>query len=220
MNKGIIDSKVSELRDVINYSITIRDYVMSKNWEKICSCMDTLGDTDLAINTYFGISDNLIKDISNKHFKDDNYCFEYGIKYLLLYGVLQSMFIQQDAFLDIYYEIITSEEKFSKFKKNFFDKYPILKEIRDIRNKAIGHPTNKEDPITGDKYFNFINRGFMIQGYFELSSYKGSERVGTMRIRLEDYWKKQQEIISAGIEEIITFLKNNEKEIVNNSNER
>ena len=60
----------------------------------------------------------------------------------------------------------------------------------------------------------------MRQGYFELSSYKGSERVGTMRIRLEDYWKKQQEIISAGIEEIITFLKNNEKEIVNNSNER
>jgi len=132
MNKGIIDSKVSELRDVINYSITIRDYVMSKNWEKICSCMDTLGDTDLAINTYFDISDNLIKDLSN-HFKDDNYSFEYGIKYLLLYGVLQSMFIQQDAFLDIYYEIITPEEKFSKFKKNFFDKYPILKEIRDIR---------------------------------------------------------------------------------------
>jgi len=157
----------------------------------------------------------LIKDISNKHFKDDNYCFEYGIKYLLLYGVLQSMFIQQDAFLDIYYEIITPEEKFNNFKKNFFDKYPILKKIRDIRNKAIGHPTN-----TGDKYSNFIIRVFMRQGYFELSSYKGSERVGTMRIRLEDYWKKQQEIISAGIEEIITFLKNNEKEIVNNSNER
>jgi len=52
MNKEIIDNKVRELRDVINHSITIGDYVMSKNWEKICSCMDTLGDTDLAINTY------------------------------------------------------------------------------------------------------------------------------------------------------------------------
>ncbi|EEP61084.1 hypothetical protein [Sulfurihydrogenibium yellowstonense] len=146
MSKGIIGNKVSELRGVINeYSIAIRDYVMSKNWEKIRSCMDTLGDTDLAINTYFDISDNLIKDLSNKHFKDDNYGFEYGIKYLLLYGVLQSMFIQQDAFLGIYYEIITPEEEFSEFKKNFFDKYPILKKIRDIRNKAIGHPTNKKD---------------------------------------------------------------------------
>jgi hypothetical protein len=81
--------------------------------------MDTLGDTDLATNTYFNISDNLIKDLSNKHFKDDNYGFENGIKYLLLYGVLQSMIIQQDAFLDIYYEIITPEEKFNNFKKIF-----------------------------------------------------------------------------------------------------
>jgi hypothetical protein len=220
MSEGIIGNKVSELRDVINYSITIRDYVISKNWEKICSCMDTLGDTDLATNTYFNISDNLIKDLSNKHFKDDNYSFEYGIKYLLLYGVLQSMFIQQDAFLDIYYEIITPEEKFNNFKKNFFDKYPILKKIRDIRNKAIGHPTNKEDPITGDKFFNFINRGFLVQGYFVLLSYKNSEKPETISIRLEDYWKEQQEIISTHIEEIITFLKNKEKEIVNNSNER
>jgi hypothetical protein len=220
MSKEIIGSKVSELRDVINYSITIRDYVMSKNWEKICSCMDTLGDTDLAINTYFDISDNLIKDISNKHFKDDNYSFEYGIKYLLLYGVLQSMFIQQDAFLGIYYEIITPKEKFREFKKNFFDKYPILKKIRDIRNRAIGHPTNKKDSNTKNENFNFITRWSMAQGYFELSTYNSSKRVKTERIKLKDLWKEQQKIISAHIEEIITFLKNKEKEIVNNSNVR
>jgi hypothetical protein len=60
----------------------------------------------------------------------------------------------------------------------------------------------------------------LVQGYFVLLSYKDSKRPETICIRLEDYWKEQQEIISAHIEEIITFLKNKEKEIVNNSNER
>jgi hypothetical protein len=65
----------------------------------------------------------------------------------------------------------------------------------------------------------------LVQGYFVLLSYKNSEKpetisIRTISIRLEDYWKEQQKIISTHIEEIITFLKNKEKEIVNNSNER
>jgi hypothetical protein len=42
MSKGIIGNKVSELRDVINYSITIKDYAMSKNWGEKYACVWTL----------------------------------------------------------------------------------------------------------------------------------------------------------------------------------
>jgi hypothetical protein len=53
----------------------------STAWNMLCSCLDVIGDTELAIQAY--------KDFKN--LKKD------GFKYLTVYGILQTLFLQQDA---------------------------------------------------------------------------------------------------------------------------
>ena len=84
-------------------------------WLMFCSCMDTIQDTEVALESY------LIEDIDNS---------QMGKNYLNTYGALQAIFVQQDAVenqheaLDILYVEDSS-----------------LKQIREIRNDAAGHPT-------------------------------------------------------------------------------
>ena len=51
------------------------------NWNQICSSLDTLGDTGLALQSYF----------------KSEYPDETGLSYIYTYGLLQALFIQQDA---------------------------------------------------------------------------------------------------------------------------
>lgn len=112
------------------------------NWSQICSSLDTLGDTGTAILSYFS----------------SEYPTETGLSYIYTYGLLQALFIQQDAMnhlseaFDVSYEL--SEE---------------LKSIRAIRNASIGHPTkNRVKKVT---YFNHISRISMSKGGFNLARF-------------------------------------------------
>jgi hypothetical protein len=65
--------------------------------------------------------------------------------YLKIYGLLQALFVQQDAFKHLYE---------SSFSSNFdFKNYPELINIRNIRNKTIGHPSN-----SGGEYCTIIQK--------------------------------------------------------------
>ncbi|MDP2923506.1 MAG: hypothetical protein Q8O30_07320 [Candidatus Omnitrophota bacterium] len=89
-------------------------------WNLACVSMDALEDTLLALNYY------------EKH-KGSN-CD--GARYLRLYGVLQSIFIQQDAIKFLCKILIGCFEE-GKYKLSSW------KEIRDLRNLTVGHPLNK-----------------------------------------------------------------------------
>jgi len=52
------------------------------DWNKLCSSLDVVGDTELAIDAYMGSINESATD---------------GQKYLILYGILQVLFVQQDA---------------------------------------------------------------------------------------------------------------------------
>ncbi|PKP61439.1 hypothetical protein CVT91_03255 [Candidatus Atribacteria bacterium HGW-Atribacteria-1] len=52
-----------------------------KFWNQLCSSLDVIEDSDLAIDAYL-----------NREFSKDD-----GEKYLRLYGLLQALFLQQDA---------------------------------------------------------------------------------------------------------------------------
>ncbi len=109
------------------------------NWSQICSSLDTLGDTGLALQSYFKAE----------------FPSEAGLSYIYTYGLLQALFIQQDAMnhlseaFDVPYEL--SDE---------------LKSIRAVRNASIGHPTKNR--VKKTTYFNHISRISMSKGGFNL----------------------------------------------------
>ncbi|PYF84561.1 hypothetical protein DFP75_101599 [Marinomonas alcarazii] len=112
------------------------------NWNQICSSLDTLGDTGLALKSYF----------------KSEYPAETGLSYIYTYGLLQALFIQQDAMnhlseaFGVPYEL--SEE---------------LKDIRAVRNASIGHPTKNR--VKKTTYFNHISRISMGKGGFTLARF-------------------------------------------------
>ena len=71
------------LRDVVNRP-PVQDRLMkdSRHWSQLCSSMDVIGDTEMAVTAYLG---------SRAHDEDR------GQLYLRAYGLLQVLFVQQDA---------------------------------------------------------------------------------------------------------------------------
>lgn len=76
-----------------------------------------------------------------------------GSSYLLAYGFLQALFLQQDAVEHLHDAIQLPWES-----------DPLLKEIREIRNDSIGHPKNRQ----GGKSFSLISRPSISKSGFEL----------------------------------------------------
>jgi len=136
--------KVLSIRDHLNHPWK-RELVFSDRvkWDKVCSCMDVLEDTQLAIDSFFKLPD----------FSSDN-----G-GYLYLYGLLQAFFLQQDAANNL------SQGFFGKVI-NWKKDYPDLFLVRDLRNDATGHPTSRKDGS-----FHYIARYSVNKQSFKLSSY-------------------------------------------------
>ncbi len=112
-----------------------------KKWNQLCSSLDIIGDTTLAIKSYY-----------NCVWPSDS-----GMQYLLIYGLLQSIFIQQDALKHI---AETLDIKLELTKE--------LKDIRELRNDAIGHPTKRN---SGERQTShFISRISIQKDRFTLIS--------------------------------------------------
>ena len=97
----------------------------------VTSAIWVLGDTDLAISSYL-----------RTPFPTDD-----GNRYLVIYGLLQAMFLQQDEVKHICEALDVKTEENSR-----------LREIRNIRNISVGHPTHLERKP--DNYFGFLSRIF------------------------------------------------------------
>ncbi len=120
-----------------------------QQWNRVCSALDVLGDTELAIDAYLGTPENA----------------EPGALYLGVYGILQVLVAQQDALSTLATELGVP-----------FKLPTELAEIRQVRIGSIGHPT---DIRSGkDRHVAFISRATLSWGGFELwvASDSGDER--------------------------------------------
>jgi len=110
-------------------------------WNALCVAMDTLGDTCLALKYYqdFGIGN------------------EEGEKYLKLYGLLQAVFLQQDAIRQLYETFLKTELR--PHAGSFWMR------IRELRNLTVGHPIEKGKT---DTKRCFISRVTIHSGGFQL----------------------------------------------------
>jgi len=128
----LIKKSCSEIRALINHSCITGKLIEKKIiWKKICTSLDVIEDSQLAIQFYFQLPKFSAHDGG----------------YIFIYGVLQAAFIQQDAVDHLWRVLIKSE---IDIKNN----YPNLQRIRDLRNDAIGHPTSRGN----DDSFHGISR--------------------------------------------------------------
>lgn len=176
-----------------NLETKIRDYINSPrlqsnllkdktSWNKLCSSLDVLGDTELAIDEY------LIK-------KEPT---GIGEKYLFLYGILQILFVQQDATRNL------AEALSIKY-----DSDTLLDEIREIRNNSVGHPT-KRGRGKGDS-FNFIVRmSISSKGFTLMTTYPKKKKDISKHVNVVDLINTQRIKIKEILTQVITILEENE----------
>jgi hypothetical protein len=130
----------NDVRDFINTGRHQVELLASRStWNQICSSLDVIGDTALSIQDY----------VTSPYPSSD------GLKYIYTYGILQSLFLQQDAvrhFSEAFNLPHSPSEKLAK--------------IRDIRNSAIGHPTKQGS--SENRHYNYISRITMAKTGFTL----------------------------------------------------
>ena len=108
-------------------------------WNQICSSLDVLGDTVLSIRDYIW----------------SPYPASHGLKYIFTYGILQSLFLQQDAVRHLSEAFDVPHASSDKLMK-----------VREIRNSAIGHPTKQQ--IRKSTHYNYISRISLAKAGFTL----------------------------------------------------
>ena len=177
----MIEKKVRKIRNYIN--IPQKQFALLKDrakWNQLCASMDVIEDTQMAINSYFAL--------------DDFGAFSGG--YLYLYGLLQAFYLQQDAISDLHVSLLGG--KSGDFKKLF---PPELALVRELRNAAVGHPTN-----TG-KSFHFISRPTIRKDHFQLiSSFKDGSPVTFQEVNVLALREQQEKSTGKILDKVIREL--------------
>ena len=139
-----LHDRILGIRDYINIPPHFDTLTQDQNnWSILCSSLDAIEDTELAINAY----------------REMEFPSEDGGKYLFVYGLLQGCFVQQDALKNLGGALGCTGGDLRV-------EYPELKEIRETRNDAVGHPTLRNSGTS-----HVISRVTMDKGGFQYVSY-------------------------------------------------
>lgn len=155
-----IHDAVGSIRDWVNEP-RLRQKLMAQTVDRnqIASSLDALGDTEMALGAYLS------------QYPVTNWS-QVGLQYLLLYGVLQALYVEQFAALHLAEALGTT----IPFKD------PRLLRARVIRNTAVGHPTRSEKPKGKPISTHQISRMTLAQGGFQMlsSDEHGDDRFETI----------------------------------------
>ncbi len=180
----------AQVRDCINrprvhHALCSKDL---KGFFVVCSALDAIGDTMLAIEAYRSLEE----------------AASYGEQYLRLYGLLQAFFIQQDAAQHI---LETLELTCVGLKDD-------LLYVREIRNSAIGHPTRREArpkrniPQTS----HAIARNSMWQNGFMLMSNAENGKTEITGVPIAELIEKQERGVAEILRAALDHLQTREEE--------
>lgn len=176
----------SEIRDYINSSRRqLKIMENMANWNKLCSALDLIGDTALAIEAYPSLCST-----SND-----------GASYLIVYGILQTLLLQQDAAKHIADALGLKNIKPPKQ----------LDEIRVIRNGAAGHPTSQKE--NGAYKSCFISRFSLSPISFQMVTYlSDSSEPRSTTVSIPALLEIQKTYIAELLQQVADELKNQEME--------
>lgn len=183
-NVGTIEILNRRLRDIINEPRRQSLLMKSPNgWEQAPSSMDVLEDTQYAIASFRKLE-----------WPPDD-----GSRYLLTYGLLQALFLQQDAAIHLS-EACGYKQQFSQS----------LKTIRDVRHSAIGHPTKRDRPAPTS--FNHIIRMSLAKEGFSLITWTGPKQFSSRNVHLASILSDQENGIADLLTKLIDYLSREQAE--------
>lgn len=190
----------NQIRDFINESTIKKTDVLSRKqdgyWTQLFVALDTIDDTGLAM-------ENLGQDSKKSFLKNP---------YLLTYGFLQAMVVQQDAVNYLKISLFGSSHKIKWSDKM----YAGLKEIRSIRNETIGHPVKTEKRIGKSKYSDdevsscTIDRSSLSNTGFRYLLWKHS-RTEKKSIQFSEIMRQQEKYLGAELKFVMKKLESEEK---------
>jgi hypothetical protein len=179
--ESLID-QINELEEVVRKHINTHRYQVdflkdSSNWNQICSSLDVIGDTLYAIRSYH-ISE----------FPKDS-----GLQYIYTYGLLQSIFLQQDGLRHL-----------SEAFNIPYNASQTLLDIRGIRNAAIGHPSKQNQK--GTRFYNYISRISMTKHGFDLLRHSEPTEFDMVNVDIPAMIRDQLSGVAEGYKEIAEKL--------------
>lgn len=195
INSNNIDKITSTLSHISTLEQSVREYInttryqtdLLKNldtWNQICSSLDTIGDTLYSIKEYI----------------DSQYPEGEGLKYIFTYGILQALFIQQDAM-----------QHLSEAFEIDYVRSDKLKKIRALRNAAIGHPTKNEVKWEKRTYYNYISRISLHKWGFTLLRSSDKDRTEFIDVNLSRILEEQTHEIESSYKLLVEKLKKADK---------
>jgi len=179
--------------DTSDLEVEIRDFINNPRkqfrllqdasaWNMLCSALDVIGDTQLAIDAY------LENPSSDSH----------GKAYLTVYGILQVLLVQQDAVKCISKALSLK----LKLPKN-------LERIRTQRTDSVGHPMQSKEE--GRYKSNFIVRSSLSESGFNLMTvYSDDTPLSVQFINIPQLIKEQRELLKQKLREVVGKLKEEE----------
>lgn len=183
LSKSKIINLMMEIRDLVNSYPREKELQKdARNWQRLCSSMDTIEDVEEAINEYQRLPE-----------------FQgIGSGYIYFYGLFQAFYVQQDAVRSLSKALLNEDIDYKNDKK-IPKKYPDIWEVRGVRDDIFGHPTDR----AGDKRSHVISRITMTKGSFDVLDYYDDHN-GFRKIIVSTMIKKQ----SKDIEKILRKIKN------------
>jgi hypothetical protein len=138
---------VDQIRGYVNRPRTKSAlFADTPRFSRACSAMDMLGDTSQALRSYL-------------HATSEN--ADNGRSYLLVFGALQALYVQQDATFWLC-KALGFPSQVSNFtgpeKWIHADGNKELSKVRNLRNSSVGHPVNRTKGLAEDHGSYFINQ--------------------------------------------------------------
>ena len=170
----------TEIRDLLtNESRHSAALTNQANWYKIVACLDTIGDTEEALEAFLRTEDRA----------------SFGEWYLATYGVMQALFLEQAAV-----------EHLAEAFGLAYNPDEALRDIRELRNDSIGHPTRRGPPP--GKSFSAIARVSVSRTGFRMLTTDGGTAMNTYRqVNVPDLISQQRAILARALGVFLTELK-------------
>ncbi len=154
--RGVL-AAISEFRDLVNIPRLQQGLMKDlSQWGKLCSAMDVIEDTGMAIRSYS----------SGEETRDK------GRLYLETYGVLQALVVQQDAVSDLCAVLGSSRAK---------GDFPELTNVRTARVSVAGHPTKRQRD--GDGPYHLVQMSLGRNSFELVSLSSGSPKFKHVSVR-------------------------------------
>lgn len=176
---GLVAAKVDRIRELV-FKPRKQHMLMAQPglWVQLATAMYTVEDAELAIEA----------------FENDTAIHDKGSLYLRTYGLLQALFLQQDAVRHL------AEAVDLPFD---LQGYPGLMEIRDLRNDVVGHPTKRGGQLPS---YHAIIRRSMTPDTLQILSTDSAGNTERRRVNLGEVTRSQRGLICNALDGIVETL--------------